>query len=171
MRAIWPSEPCHEADCTKVSQLRELAACPAVCSLSTPPTRLQCKAWSTGRSACAHDRPFWLQRWPQCLWGRTEGCVHRFYSASGHCSLQCPCAAWPSCLLAAGGMLKLPCACCGVCQTPAAANGRGPACRTDKDAWKRLMLRAMRRNFTWDAAAQQYEQIFTWAKIDLPHCG
>jgi starch synthase len=33
------------------------------------------------------------------------------------------------------------------------------------------MRRGMERDFTWDKAAKQYEQIFEWAKHDLPYCG
>lgn len=29
----------------------------------------------------------------------------------------------------------------------------------------------MELDFTWDHAAEQYEQIFEWAKTDLPYCG
>ena len=29
----------------------------------------------------------------------------------------------------------------------------------------------MEMDFTWNHAAEQYEQIFEWAKHDLPYCG
>ena len=32
------------------------------------------------------------------------------------------------------------------------------------------MLRGMAKDFTWNNAAQQYEQIFDWAKVDAPYC-
>ena len=44
-------------------------------------------------------------------------------------------------------------------------------CRNDKAAWKGLQKRGMEMDFTWNHAAEQYEQIFEWAKSDLPYCG
>lgn len=42
--------------------------------------------------------------------------------------------------------------------------------RHDKEAWRKVMLRGMAKDFTWNNAAQQYEQIFDWAKVDAPYC-
>lgn len=33
------------------------------------------------------------------------------------------------------------------------------------------MRRGMEKDFSWNKAAEQYEQIFEWAKVDLPYCG
>lgn len=43
--------------------------------------------------------------------------------------------------------------------------------RNNPKAWKALMQRGMARDYTWDQAAEQYEQIFEWATTDLPYCG
>ena len=44
-------------------------------------------------------------------------------------------------------------------------------CRNNRSEWQALMKRGMERDFTWNKAAEQYEQIFEWAKIDMPYCG
>nr|CAD1843435.1 unnamed protein product [Ananas comosus var. bracteatus] len=38
-----------------------------------------------------------------------------------------------------------------------------------KSSWEGLMKRAMSRDFTWDNAAAQYEQIIKWAFADPPY--
>jgi glycogen synthase len=45
------------------------------------------------------------------------------------------------------------------------------ACREDEEAWKALVKRGMERDCSWDRSAEQYEQVMTWAKTDLPYCG
>ncbi|KAF8412108.1 hypothetical protein HHK36_000063 [Tetracentron sinense] len=40
-----------------------------------------------------------------------------------------------------------------------------------KSSWEGLMKRAMERDYTWDSAASQYEQIFEWAFTDPPYIG
>ena len=42
--------------------------------------------------------------------------------------------------------------------------------RQHKDAFRGLQRRGMERDSSWDSAAQQYEQVFTWAKLDPPFC-
>ncbi|CAN6202434.1 unnamed protein product [Urochloa humidicola] len=41
--------------------------------------------------------------------------------------------------------------------------------REHKSSWEGLMKRGMSKDFTWDHAAEQYEQIFQWAFIDQPY--
>ncbi|GJN00849.1 hypothetical protein PR202_ga18070 [Eleusine coracana subsp. coracana] len=41
--------------------------------------------------------------------------------------------------------------------------------REHKSSWEGLMKRGMTKDFTWDHAAEQYEQIFQWAFIDKPY--
>ena len=41
--------------------------------------------------------------------------------------------------------------------------------REHKSSWEGLMKRGMSKDFTWDHAAEQYEQIFQWAFIDRPY--
>jgi len=41
--------------------------------------------------------------------------------------------------------------------------------REHPDSFRALQLRGMERDSSWDAAAQQYEQIFAWAKYDQPY--
>ena len=41
--------------------------------------------------------------------------------------------------------------------------------REHPDSFRALQLRGMERDSSWDAAAQQYEQIFAWAKLDQPY--
>uniref|UniRef100_A0A061R363 starch synthase n=1 Tax=Tetraselmis sp. GSL018 TaxID=582737 RepID=A0A061R363_9CHLO len=41
----------------------------------------------------------------------------------------------------------------------------------DKERFRDVQLTAMRRDSTWETAAANYEQIFAWAKIDLPVTG
>eukprot|EP00899_Mesostigma_viride_P014030 jgi/Mesvir1/22628/Mv14066-RA.1 len=43
--------------------------------------------------------------------------------------------------------------------------------RNHKDAWARIQQRGMTQDFSWDKAAQQYEQVFQWAQVDLPYSG
>mmetsp|Transcript_36244 Transcript_36244/g.80653 ORF Transcript_36244/g.80653 Transcript_36244/m.80653 type:complete len:615 (-) Transcript_36244:1049-2893(-) len=38
------------------------------------------------------------------------------------------------------------------------------------ESFRKLQCRGMTRDASWDAAAQQYEQIFTWAMNDPPYC-
>ena len=42
--------------------------------------------------------------------------------------------------------------------------------RHHKDSFKELQARGMVRDSSWDKAAQEYEQIFEWAKVDQPYC-
>lgn len=39
-----------------------------------------------------------------------------------------------------------------------------------KDSWKGIMLRGMKKDFSWGAAAERYEMTCHWAKIDEPFC-
>ncbi|XP_058095886.1 soluble starch synthase 1, chloroplastic/amyloplastic [Magnolia sinica] len=41
--------------------------------------------------------------------------------------------------------------------------------REHKSSWEGLMKRGMTREYTWDKAAVQYEQVFEWAFTDLPY--
>ncbi|KAK9291369.1 hypothetical protein L1049_019315 [Liquidambar formosana] len=41
--------------------------------------------------------------------------------------------------------------------------------RKHKSAWEGLMKRGMEKDFTWENAAIQYEQVFEWAFTDLPY--
>lgn len=41
--------------------------------------------------------------------------------------------------------------------------------RDHKDSWKALMRNGMSKDLSWDAAAEQYEQIFEWAMMDPAH--
>ncbi|KAJ4950355.1 hypothetical protein NE237_027187 [Protea cynaroides] len=41
--------------------------------------------------------------------------------------------------------------------------------REHKSSWEGLMKRGMERNYTWDKAAAQYEQVIEWAFLDLPY--
>ncbi|XP_022738776.1 starch synthase 1, chloroplastic/amyloplastic-like isoform X2 [Durio zibethinus] len=41
--------------------------------------------------------------------------------------------------------------------------------RDHKSTWEGLMKRCMERDFTWESAAIQYEQVFEWACIDPPY--
>lgn len=41
----------------------------------------------------------------------------------------------------------------------------------DKQLYKEVQLTGMRRDSSWDTAATNYEQVFTWAKADLPVTG
>ncbi|XP_059629022.1 soluble starch synthase 1, chloroplastic/amyloplastic [Cornus florida] len=43
--------------------------------------------------------------------------------------------------------------------------------REHKSSWEGLMKRGMEREYTWDGAAVQYEQVFEWAFIDHPYVG
>ncbi|XP_008783179.2 soluble starch synthase 1, chloroplastic/amyloplastic isoform X2 [Phoenix dactylifera] len=43
--------------------------------------------------------------------------------------------------------------------------------REHKSSWEGLMKRGMSRDFTWDSAAAQYEQIFEWVFVDPPYVG
>ncbi|OVA14714.1 Glycosyl transferase [Macleaya cordata] len=41
--------------------------------------------------------------------------------------------------------------------------------REHKSSWEGLMKRGMEKDYTWDKAAAQYEQVFEWAFLDLPY--
>ncbi|KAF5182371.1 Glycogen synthase, partial [Thalictrum thalictroides] len=41
--------------------------------------------------------------------------------------------------------------------------------RKHKTSWEGLMRRGMERDYTWDNAASQYEQVFDWAFFDQPY--
>lgn len=41
--------------------------------------------------------------------------------------------------------------------------------REHKPSWERLMKRGMEKDYTWDKAALEYEQVFKWAFIDPPY--
>lgn len=41
--------------------------------------------------------------------------------------------------------------------------------RDYKDSWKGLMKRGMERDYSWENAAAQYEQVFEWAFVDPPY--
>lgn len=46
------------------------------------------------------------------------------------------------------------------------------AIRTYKEhraSWEGLMKRGMEKDFTWENAAVQYEQVFHWAFLDPPY--
>ncbi|KAG5617270.1 hypothetical protein H5410_017094 [Solanum commersonii] len=38
-----------------------------------------------------------------------------------------------------------------------------------KSSWEGLMKRGMGRDYSWENAAIQYEQVFTWAFMDPPY--
>ncbi|CAN1250786.1 Soluble starch synthase 1, chloroplastic/amyloplastic [Linum perenne] len=42
--------------------------------------------------------------------------------------------------------------------------------RDHKSSWEGIMKRGMEKDYTWDNAATQYEQVFEWAFIDPPYC-
>ena len=42
--------------------------------------------------------------------------------------------------------------------------------RDHQDSFRDLQSRGMIRDSSWDKAAQEYEQIFDWAKVDQPYC-
>ncbi|XP_042504074.1 soluble starch synthase 1, chloroplastic/amyloplastic-like [Macadamia integrifolia] len=42
--------------------------------------------------------------------------------------------------------------------------------REHKSSWKGLMMRGMERDYTWEKAAAQYEQVIEWAFFDPPFC-
>ncbi|KAA6428602.1 MAG: soluble starch synthase [Trebouxia sp. A1-2] len=42
--------------------------------------------------------------------------------------------------------------------------------RNHTDSFRDLQSRGMVRDSSWDKAAQEYEQIFEWAKVDAPYC-
>lgn len=42
--------------------------------------------------------------------------------------------------------------------------------KAHRDDFRLLQKRGMMRNSSWDLAAQQYEQIFNWARVDEPYC-
>ncbi|GAV66188.1 Glycos_transf_1 domain-containing protein/Glyco_transf_5 domain-containing protein [Cephalotus follicularis] len=42
--------------------------------------------------------------------------------------------------------------------------------REHKSTWEGLMRRGMEKDYTWESAATQYEQVFEWAFIDPPYC-
>ncbi|PON81260.1 Glycogen synthase [Trema orientale] len=41
--------------------------------------------------------------------------------------------------------------------------------REHKSSWKGLIKRGMQKDFTWETAAIQYEQVFEWAFVDPPY--
>ncbi|XP_076935851.1 soluble starch synthase 1, chloroplastic/amyloplastic-like [Bidens hawaiensis] len=41
--------------------------------------------------------------------------------------------------------------------------------RKHRSSWLGLMKRGMERDYSWDNAAVQYEQVFKWAFIDPPY--
>jgi glycogen synthase len=43
--------------------------------------------------------------------------------------------------------------------------------RDESEKFKQVQLTGMRRDSSWDTAASSYEQIFTWAKVDMPVTG
>ena len=43
--------------------------------------------------------------------------------------------------------------------------------REHPDSFRALQERGMNRNSSWDKAAAEYEQIFEWARMDMPYCG
>ncbi|XP_057951560.1 soluble starch synthase 1, chloroplastic/amyloplastic [Malania oleifera] len=40
-----------------------------------------------------------------------------------------------------------------------------------KSSWEGIMKRGMQKDYTWDKAAVQYEQVFDWAFMDQPYVG
>ncbi|GFR41537.1 hypothetical protein Agub_g2250 [Astrephomene gubernaculifera] len=42
--------------------------------------------------------------------------------------------------------------------------------RNHREDFRKLQLRGMQREASWDQAAQQYEQIISWALVDPPYC-
>jgi starch synthase len=42
--------------------------------------------------------------------------------------------------------------------------------RDHPDSFRALQQRGMERDSSWEKAAAEYEQIFAWAKLDLPYC-
>ncbi|KAL4204766.1 hypothetical protein AMTRI_Chr01g111450 [Amborella trichopoda] len=42
--------------------------------------------------------------------------------------------------------------------------------REYKNSWEGIMRRGMERDYTWEKAAAQYEQVFQWAMMDPPYC-
>ncbi|KAF4380381.1 hypothetical protein F8388_024674 [Cannabis sativa] len=43
--------------------------------------------------------------------------------------------------------------------------------REHKSSWDGLIKRGMQKDFTWETAAEQYEQVFEWATVDPPYVG
>lgn len=41
--------------------------------------------------------------------------------------------------------------------------------REYKESWEGLMRRGMTRNYSWENAAVQYEQVFQWVFMDPPY--
>ncbi|XP_050237527.1 soluble starch synthase 1, chloroplastic/amyloplastic [Mercurialis annua] len=41
--------------------------------------------------------------------------------------------------------------------------------RDHRESWKHIMRRCMEKDYTWENAAIQYEQVFEWASIDPPY--
>lgn len=41
--------------------------------------------------------------------------------------------------------------------------------RVHKSSWEGLMKRGMQRDYTWENAAIQYEQVFEWVFLDPPY--
>ncbi|CAI0452455.1 unnamed protein product [Linum tenue] len=42
--------------------------------------------------------------------------------------------------------------------------------RDHKESWEAMMKRGMEKDYSWENAAVQYEQVFEWAFIDPPYC-
>ncbi|CAI0609432.1 unnamed protein product, partial [Linum tenue] len=42
--------------------------------------------------------------------------------------------------------------------------------RDHKESWEGMMKRGMEKDYSWENAAVQYEQVFEWAFIDPPYC-
>lgn len=42
---------------------------------------------------------------------------------------------------------------------------------SEKEKFRRVQLTGMRRDSTWETAAANYEEVFTWAKVDMPVTG
>ena len=40
--------------------------------------------------------------------------------------------------------------------------------REHRESWEELIRNGMRQDLSWNRAAEQYEQIFTWAFMDPP---
>lgn len=41
--------------------------------------------------------------------------------------------------------------------------------REHKSSWEGLIKRGMERDYSWNNAAEQYEQVFQWAFMDPPY--
>ena len=43
--------------------------------------------------------------------------------------------------------------------------------REEPEEFRKLQLRGMAADFSWDKAAESYEEIFDWSHTDNPYCG